>query len=94
MRALAFAWRSLLRRRGRSALGILGIAAAGALMFDMLLLSRGLLVSVRELLDAFGFDVVDAGPLAESWRIQRDTPGYGPRRTADELRRDLDAARR
>ena len=26
-------------------------------MFDMLLLSRGLLVSVRELLDAFGFDV-------------------------------------
>jgi putative ABC transport system permease protein len=57
MRALAFAWRSLLRRRGRSALGILGIAAAGALMFDMLLLSRGLLVSVRELLDAFGFDV-------------------------------------
>jgi hypothetical protein len=57
MRALAFAWRSLLRRRGRSALGILGIAAAGALMFDMLLLSRGLLVSVREMLDAFGFDV-------------------------------------
>ena len=57
MRSFAFAWRSLLRRRGRSALGILGIAAAGALMFDMLLLSRGLLVSVRELLDAFGFDV-------------------------------------
>jgi len=57
MRALAFAWRSLLRRGGRSALGIVGIAAAGALMFDMLLLSRGLLVSVRELLDAFGFDV-------------------------------------
>jgi putative ABC transport system permease protein len=57
MRAFAFAWRSLLRRRGRSALGILGIAAAGALMFDMLLLSRGLILSVRELLDAFGFDV-------------------------------------
>jgi putative ABC transport system permease protein len=57
MSALAFAWRSLLRRRGRSALGILGIAAAGALMFDMLLLSRGLLLSVREMLDAFGFDV-------------------------------------
>lgn len=46
-----------MRRRGRSALGILGIAAAGALTFDMLLLSRGLIVSVRELLDAFGFDV-------------------------------------
>ncbi|MCC7243998.1 MAG: FtsX-like permease family protein [Acidobacteria bacterium] len=57
MRALAFAWRSLTRRRGRSLLGILGIAAAGALMFDMVLLSRGLIVSVRELLDSFGFDV-------------------------------------
>jgi putative ABC transport system permease protein len=57
MRALAFAWRSLTRRRGRTTLGILGIAAAGALMFDMLLLSRGLLVSVREMLDAVGFDV-------------------------------------
>ena len=49
---------------------------------------------VARLIDAFGFDVVDAGPLSESWRIQRDTPGYGPRRTADELRRDLAAATR
>jgi predicted dinucleotide-binding enzyme len=49
---------------------------------------------VAQLIDQFGFDVVDLGPLSESWRIQRDTPGYGPRRTAAELRRDLDAARR
>lgn len=49
---------------------------------------------VSDLLDRFGFDTVDAGSLSESWRIQRDTPGYGPRRTADELRRDLAAARR
>jgi 8-hydroxy-5-deazaflavin:NADPH oxidoreductase len=49
---------------------------------------------VSRLIDQFGFDVVDAGPLAEGWRIQRDTPGYGPRRTAEELRRDLAAARR
>jgi predicted dinucleotide-binding enzyme len=49
---------------------------------------------VTELLDTFGFDTVDAGPLAEGWRIQRDTPGYGPRRTAEELRRDLAAAKR
>jgi predicted dinucleotide-binding enzyme len=49
---------------------------------------------VAELIDRFGFDVVDIGPLSESWRIQRDTPGYGPRRTADELRRDLAAAQR
>ena len=50
--------------------------------------------SVTHLLDQFGFDTVDAGPLKEGWRIQRDTPGYGPRRTAEELRRDLAAARR
>jgi 8-hydroxy-5-deazaflavin:NADPH oxidoreductase len=37
---------------------------------------------------------VAAGPLKESWRIQRDTPGYGPRRTAAELRKDLAAATR
>src|SRR5512136_1337383 len=50
--------------------------------------------TVAGLLDQFGFDTVDAGPLRESWRIQRDTPGYGPRRTAEELRRDLAAAKR
>ncbi len=50
--------------------------------------------TVTRLLDEFGFDTVDAGPLAEGWRIQRDTPGYGPRRNAEELRRDLAAARR
>lgn len=50
--------------------------------------------TVARLIDQFGFDTVDAGPLAEGWRIQRDTPGYGPRRTAEELRRDLAAARR
>ena len=49
---------------------------------------------VTKLLDQFGFDTVDAGPLKEGWRIQRDTPGYGPRRTAEELRKDLAAARR
>jgi predicted dinucleotide-binding enzyme len=54
----------------------------------------GAKATVTELLDTFGFDTVDAGPLKEGWRIQRDTPGYGPRRTAEELRRDLAAARR
>ena len=29
--------------------------------------------SVTHLLDQFGFDTVDAGPLREGWRIQRDT---------------------
>jgi 8-hydroxy-5-deazaflavin:NADPH oxidoreductase len=49
---------------------------------------------VAALINQFGFDVVDAGPLSEGWRIQRDTPGYGPRRTAEELRNDLVLARR
>ena len=50
--------------------------------------------TVTQLLDQFGYDTVDAGPLAEGWRIQRDTPGYGPRRNAAELRADLAAAKR
>ncbi len=54
----------------------------------------GAKTTVAHLLDQFGFDTVDAGPLKEGWRIQRDTPGYGPRRTAEELRKDLAAARR
>lgn len=49
---------------------------------------------VARLIDEFGFDTVDMGTLAESWRIQRDTPGYGPRRTAEQLRQDLAAAKR
>ncbi len=67
MNAFAFAARSLIRQPGRSALGILGIAAVGALLFDMLLLSRGLVVSFRDLLDRDGFDIrvtaTDAGPV-------------------------------
>ncbi|HEY4086822.1 MAG TPA: NADPH-dependent F420 reductase [Bryobacteraceae bacterium] len=54
----------------------------------------GAKATVTHLLDQFGFDTVDAGPLKEGWRIQRDTPGYGPRRNAEELRKDLAAARR
>ena len=50
--------------------------------------------TVAHLIDQFGFDTVDAGRLKEGWRIQRDTPGYGPRRSVAELKRDLAAARR
>ncbi len=50
--------------------------------------------TVAHLLDQFVFDTVDAGALSESWRIQRDTPGYGPRRNAGDLRADLAAAKR
>lgn len=57
MNALAFAWRSLVRQPARAVLGILGVAAVGALLFDMLLLSQGLIVSMRDLLDRTGYDV-------------------------------------
>jgi putative ABC transport system permease protein len=56
-RAVHFACLSIVRQPARSALGILGIAAIGALLFDMLLLSRGLVLSFGELLDQTGFDV-------------------------------------
>jgi predicted dinucleotide-binding enzyme len=48
---------------------------------------------VAELIDEYGFDVVDVGPLAESWRIQPGAPGYGPRLNAEELTAALTAAR-
>ena len=46
------------------------------------------------LLNTFGFDVVDAGPLAEGWRYQRDTPGYGTRLDAEGMRAALAEAKR
>jgi predicted dinucleotide-binding enzyme len=49
---------------------------------------------VAAFIDAIGFDVVDLGPLAEGWRIQRDTPGYGPRLDAEGLRAATAAAQR
>jgi predicted dinucleotide-binding enzyme len=49
---------------------------------------------VAAFVDELGFDVVDLGPLAEGWRIQRDTPGYVKPFTADELRDRLAEAKR
>lgn len=50
--------------------------------------------TVAALIDEFGFDVVDAGPLAEGWRFQRDTPVYGPEYTTDQVREGLGQAER
>lgn len=73
MHALSFAARSLVRQPGRAILGIAGIAATGALLFDMLMLSRGLVVSMEQLLEGVGFDV----------RVMatQSTPLTGPRLT-------------
>lgn len=63
MNALIFAWRSLVRQPARTVLGVLGIAAVGALLFDMLMLSNGLVHSMQDLLERTGFDVrVSAAP--------------------------------
>lgn len=40
---------------------------------------------VSGLISEFGFDVVDAGPLAEGRRFDRDKPAYGPNLTAAQL---------
>ena len=91
MKAVAFAWRRLMRQRARAVLGILGVAAVGALLFDMLLLSRGLALSMETLLEQTGFDIRVG--------IGSGLPGTGPdipaaMQTASELEAltEVDAA--
>jgi predicted dinucleotide-binding enzyme len=50
--------------------------------------------AVTALIDSFGYDVVDAGPLSEGWRFQRDTPAYLPRLGAAGLTAALTQAER
>jgi putative ABC transport system permease protein len=71
MSALAFAWRSLIRQPARAVLGIVGVAAVCALLFDMLLLSRGLVLSMQDLLEQAGFAIRVTATQA--------LPGSGPR---------------
>ena len=75
MNAVGFAWRSLVRQPARATLGVLGVAAVGALLFDMLLLSQGLVVSMRDLLERQGWDIrVSAGDLpGRGLRVARAT---------------------
>ncbi len=56
MSSFVFAWYSLCRQPARAVLAIAGVAAIGALLFDMLLLSQGMLISFRGLLGEVGFD--------------------------------------
>ncbi|HEX5746147.1 MAG TPA: NADPH-dependent F420 reductase [Archangium sp.] len=50
--------------------------------------------TVAALIDTFGFDVVDVGPLSEGWRFQPDLPAYYHRHNAEELKAALGKARR
>ncbi len=49
---------------------------------------------VTALYDEFGFDTVNAGPLSESWRVERDQPAYVVRQDRDELEANLARATR
>lgn len=84
MTVLPFAWRSLVRQPARTSLGVLGVAAVGALLFDMLMLSDGLIVSMRDLLERTGFDirVTASGDLRRSGDRLHDTGA-----TLDAIRR-------
>jgi 8-hydroxy-5-deazaflavin:NADPH oxidoreductase len=48
--------------------------------------------TVAQLVEALGFDAVDAGPLDESWRQEPGTPAYGAVLGADDTREALAAA--
>ena len=50
--------------------------------------------TVTALIDELGFDVVDAGSLADSWRIEPGTPGYGPRLDSAGMSKALAGATR
>lgn len=49
---------------------------------------------VTALYDEFGFDTVNVGSLADSWRVERDQPAYGTRQTRDQLEENLSLATR
>jgi putative ABC transport system permease protein len=51
------AWRTVRRYRARTLLATIGVALISALLFDMLLLSHGLVDSFADLLDRIGYDV-------------------------------------
>jgi 8-hydroxy-5-deazaflavin:NADPH oxidoreductase len=50
--------------------------------------------TVAEIYDRMGFDAVDAGALGESWRFGRGQPAFIVRQNADQLRANLQRARR
>ena len=100
MRVLTFAARNLLRQPARAWLGVLGVAAVGALLFDMLLLSNGLVISMEQMLATTGFDIragigvmvpgggqliENAGALADRLRALPEVADATPVRFADGL---------
>jgi len=59
--AFALAWRTARRYRARAVLAVVGVSVIGALNFDMLMLSRGLMLSFADLINSTGYDIRIAG---------------------------------
>jgi hypothetical protein len=72
-----------LMERGRSK------AAAGRIALPVAGDDQNAKSTVMQLVDALGFDPVDAGALDESWRQQPGTPVYGTDHDADGVRKAL-----
>lgn len=49
---------------------------------------------VQRLYDELGFDTVNVGPLADSWRVERDQPAYVSRQNRQQLVENLARAQR
>jgi putative ABC transport system permease protein len=94
---MALAWRTATAERARAVLALIGVTVIGALLFDMLLLSRGLLVSFRELLDSTGYDVrvtatdsvMFRAPIRHATELARDIAGLPEVKDVAILRREL-----
>lgn len=97
MTSMALAWRTATAERARAVLALIGVTVIGALLFDMLLLSRGLLVSFRELLDSTGYDVrvtatdsvMFRAPIRHATELARDIAGLPEVKDVAILRREL-----
>jgi putative ABC transport system permease protein len=84
MTAFALARRTAARYKTRTTLAVAGVAIIGALNFDMLLLSRGLLLSFTDLINRAGFDVrVTGGAGLPTLRA----PIAGATQLADDIRK-------
>jgi putative ABC transport system permease protein len=57
MTAFGLAWRTARRYRARAVLAVVGVMVIGALNFDMLLLSQGLLLSFADLINSSGYNI-------------------------------------
>jgi putative ABC transport system permease protein len=84
MTGFALARRTAARYKARTTLAVAGVAIIAALNFDMLLLSRGLLLSFADMIDSAGFDVRVTGSTGlPTLRI----PVTGAAKLADDIRR-------